>query len=132
MNPRNFLRICTGILFSVVAGGLFALDEEALAALKHNPFHIPPFIQAPVAPTSAETASKDMAVRGVLISAQGTLVNINGYIVGLNQFIDDYKLVSLDDGQAVLSNNEHQIVLPFPTTSDALGGNRLQHSRPGQ
>jgi hypothetical protein len=92
--------------------------------LKTNPFVRPVDTQKQldVQESAEESSTVPLVLRGTVVAGQRSLANISGVVVSLGEEINGYKLVAIQQRQAVLLKNNDRRVLSVDDEKE--GGRR--------
>jgi len=95
-----------------LAANTYAANEAL--NLRHDPFQRPASFNNPVLGTTASQNTAPAALprlRATLVAGEDSLVNVEGKIIGIGEVVDDYRLLSVDEGVAVFTKDDVQITL---------------------
>ncbi len=115
---RCFVVVALMLLLSTAAHPL-AADEEMSFGLRHNPFQRP---EASADSTPAQVTERaereeikevppDFVLKATLVSEARPLVGVEGEIIGVGDLFQGYRLVSVNEGQAVFSKGSKHYTL---------------------
>ena len=108
---RNAMLTTAAITFFVPA---LAAATEPQVELQRNPFARPAAEEliANVAIVNEDLAvERDPGLRAVLVAGSKSVVNIGGVILQVGECTDEYCLLSVEEGKALISRNDRKIVL---------------------
>jgi hypothetical protein len=87
--------------------------DDAVTALRANPFSRPSYMAALEAtPLPSGVAPRiELELRATMVAADRSLVDINGAILSTGEEYEGYRVVSISEGRAVLSNGGERLIL---------------------
>ena len=107
---RNTMLATTAITFVVSA---LAAASEPQIELQRNPFARPAVEKLITSTTRVNEglAEQDPGLRAVLVAGSKSVVNIGGVILQVGECTDAFCLLSVEEGKALISRNDKEIVL---------------------
>lgn len=110
------------ILLLLLAPACFLALPDAKAQqgeVFRDPFRQPGSVAAGTGAGKAEVipAVRGLELRGVIYDRKDSLVNIDGKIIGIGEFIHEYRLVHVEEREAVLAKKGKRIRLKLDRTA---------------
>lgn len=93
----------------------FPFYADAADVLQRNPFErlkVPSVSQPAVgAPSTSKAEEVVLELRATLVSGSERLANVNGQILGLGETVLGYRLLRVEEGEAVLAKNGKEVLI---------------------
>jgi hypothetical protein len=122
MSPRRRQAIALAAVLWLGGGACGAADHAS--GLRHNPFTRPATIREPrsgaVSVPSVEAAPK-LELRGTLLSHQAPLAIVGEAVIGIGEEVSGYRLVSVQEGKALLTRGDTRLVLSVDGDEGGMG-----------
>ncbi|MFK8030342.1 MAG: hypothetical protein AB8G18_08875 [Gammaproteobacteria bacterium] len=114
MNTRFLL-----ILVFVVSPACPGVQAEDLRSLTHNPFNQPGlFVPENGSPGTEKRPAWYDSLNAVLVAGPDSLVNINGHVLEIGESYEGYRLIRVEEGEAVFRLGEREIIVRVGDDSD--------------
>ena len=107
--------ICQAIVTVVATMVLFASQaraDEPATDLQRNPFDRPEadVLTSNVAPASGRSTSEgNLFLRAVLVAGENSVVNFGGIILQIGETANGYRLLSVEEGEAIFSKGGEKV-----------------------
>jgi hypothetical protein len=118
---------------STLAVAFIAVGAPATEVLRHDLFARPLLTSLARTNRSGATSATELQaawspkLTAVVVAGADSVANIDGTIIRVGETIDGYRLLRVQEGAAVFTRNDQQVVLTMNTTTTA--GARLQSGR---